>query len=108
MDWKIYYQDETTYSDEDGSWEDAPADGVICVIVRGQEGREKGRLVYNRTDYYNKLPGGGPLDIQAVSDLGPFIRQYVKAIKFGAEIPYEDYMKILIKATKDDDFERVI
>ena len=33
MDWKLYYDDDTTFS---GVWEDAPQHGVICCVVRDE------------------------------------------------------------------------
>jgi len=33
MKWKIYYDDDSTYSNEDGAWVDAPAHGVVVVVV---------------------------------------------------------------------------
>lgn len=31
--WKIYYDDGTTFSDEDGTWEEAPYRGVLLVVT---------------------------------------------------------------------------
>ena len=33
MEWKLYYDDQTTFSDEDGSWQDAPAWGVVAIVT---------------------------------------------------------------------------
>ena len=32
--WRIYYDDFTTYSNEDGLWSEAPVHGVVCIVVR--------------------------------------------------------------------------
>jgi hypothetical protein len=34
MDWKIWYGDGSTFSDQDGRWEEAPCEQVISVTVR--------------------------------------------------------------------------
>lgn len=38
VEWRIYYDDDTTYDNLQGSWEDAPRDGVIVVVVRSTDG----------------------------------------------------------------------
>lgn len=38
MRWRIYYDDKSTFSNEDGSWTEAPKHGVICVVVRDPTG----------------------------------------------------------------------
>jgi len=41
MKWKIYYDDLSTFSDEDGSWEEAPHKGALVLTTSDPEvGRE--------------------------------------------------------------------
>lgn len=32
MPWRIYYRGDRTFSSEDGSWDDAPSEGVLVVV----------------------------------------------------------------------------
>ena len=34
IQWRIYYADGTTFDNVRGAWKDAPAHGVVCVVVR--------------------------------------------------------------------------
>ena len=54
MKWRIYYADEETYSETDGTWLDAPARGVIAINNRLEL---VGREVEWGYDYYLWWPG---------------------------------------------------
>ena len=73
MNWRIYYVDDTTFSDEDGTWEEAPADGIVCVVVRD---KDYGRYVLNGLNYYY-MPDGDPkpTDVTHTNDINP--QQYL-------------------------------
>lgn len=49
MKYKIFYDDGTTYSDQDGNVEDAPGLGIIVIVM---ESVEHGRFQQARYDYY--------------------------------------------------------
>jgi hypothetical protein len=49
IDWKIYYADGSTYSNEDGEAAFAPGGGVICVAWYDQDNR---RRLAHGADYY--------------------------------------------------------
>jgi hypothetical protein len=49
LQWKIYYGDGTTFSNEDGGPEDAPADNVQVI---GQRNSTVGREVLCEKDFY--------------------------------------------------------
>lgn len=40
MRWKIYYRRGKAFSCDDGSWADAPADGVLAIVVSNGERRD--------------------------------------------------------------------
>ena len=48
MRWTIYYDDETTFSSDDGSWLDAPSQGVQIIM----DYMEKTPLSHMGCDYY--------------------------------------------------------
>ena len=64
MDWKIYYTDGETFSSEDGTWEDAPADGIVAVVVADED---YGRYVLNGLNYYYTHNG----EVAHTNDIGP-------------------------------------
>jgi hypothetical protein len=49
MDWKIYYADGSTYSDDDGSPETAPPDGIEVIV---QTDPRVGRSIIDGKDWY--------------------------------------------------------
>ncbi|MCK5643664.1 MAG: hypothetical protein KAJ19_22885 [Gammaproteobacteria bacterium] len=49
MDWKIYYSDGSTFSDEDGDTLDAPSQGVQVITMRD---KDHGRHMTARYDFY--------------------------------------------------------
>lgn len=101
MIWRIYYADGSTWNDENGPWAKAPRDGVIAVVVADPD---YGRIVYNGTDFYTLLPDGLQTDVTSVDDLGPFLRRYVPAVKFGVQLPRIEYLDVLHRATHDKSF----
>lgn len=99
-DWRIYYADDTTFDSTQGTWEDAPADGVICVL-RPDEKNTSAHL--SERDFYMKPPGHD--EVIVTDDLGPQLRA-LKWIKFGLWIPREKYQEIMGRAIHDTDFPR--
>lgn len=49
MNWKIYYGDESTYSNADGDPASAPAGNVMCVVWYDDDNRRK--ISYNAYAY---------------------------------------------------------
>ncbi|MHA2066384.1 MAG: hypothetical protein ACXABY_18590 [Candidatus Thorarchaeota archaeon] len=47
MRWKIYYDDGTTFSNEEGTPESAPLDGVLCIVEKQDQVQ-----VYYGFDFY--------------------------------------------------------
>jgi hypothetical protein len=103
MDWKIFYADETTFSSDDGTWDDAPCDGVIAICVRDEV---YGKVVLNSRDFYYQTADGGNNDMYCVNDLGPQLRHRCPWLKFGIGISSDKYKHILARATRDPDFPR--
>ena len=103
MVWKIYYADGATFSDLDGSWNDAPSDGVVCVVVTD---KDYGRYVLNGLNYYYAQPNGDAEDKAHTNDIGPQLRAQCPWLKFGVGIAREKWQEILVRATKDPDFPK--
>ena len=102
MNWRIYYVDDTTFSDEDGTWEEAPADGIVCVVVRD---KDYGRYVLNGLNYYY-MPDGDPkpTDVTHTNDINPQLRVRCPWLKYGVGTTRDKWISTLIRATKDPDF----
>lgn len=49
--WKIFYNDGTTYSDKNGLPKSAPIDGVLLIVQKGT-GLEDGQFILNGGEYY--------------------------------------------------------
>lgn len=103
MEWRIYYADGTTFSDQDGAWDDGPLDGVICVVVADPD---YGRYVLNGLNYFYSQVRGGPQDKAHTNDIGPQLRKQCRWLKHGVAVARKEFMDILIRATKDPDFDR--
>ena len=101
IEWRVYYENGDVYDNEQGSWEDAPVDGVQCVAVRHPI---YGRQVYHGADYYLDPPFGD--HISQTNDLGPTLRKGVRWIKFGRSVPREQYEKVLKQACDDPAFPK--
>lgn len=127
--WKIYYADGTTFSNLDGEWPDAPARGVICVVVRDptkawgrwvssgyapKKGKCEacGRSRYN--EYYVCLPGSR--EPRATHELEAFfyqtsrngvnIEDIDRCIKYGEQASQKVWEAIMHVAVNDPDFPR--
>jgi hypothetical protein len=96
--WKIYYADGTTFDNTQGTPEDAPSIGVICI----KHFIENEWRISAFVDYYirenNEWWGAD----------APGFWQYMfrpgfKVVKFGTNIPDEPFEKILAQAREDVD-----
>jgi hypothetical protein len=97
--WRIYYDDGTTFDNLDGRFEDAPADGVLGVVVRDAD---IGRQVLHGADYYY-LADDDEQTVAYSDDLGPFLRQWGR-VKFGRWVGNTKYSKVVQAMITDPDF----
>jgi len=139
MHWKIWYDlpgigptdvgnIASVYTSDDGTWEEAPSQGVICVAVTDHTGAW-GRFINgwnpanqcplcSRTrtnEYFVKAPGD--TDPQAVPELGQFIDKMVRlghdratidrCVKYGRVTDQQRYNDITLLAGEDPAFERL-
>lgn len=56
LQWRIYYHDGSTFSSEDGTVDEAPREGLICIVGYGRDGQ---RYIANRWDFYHWDEGTG-------------------------------------------------
>lgn len=99
--WKVYYDNEETFSDLDGSPYDAPAVGVLVII---QEDKEHGWHSVCGKDYYILDNRGTELKWWCVDHFGLYdylIQKGAKRVLFGREVENTLFSKIYEKASKD-------
>lgn len=102
LHWRIYYDDGTTYDNEDGSPENAPKQGVISVVHKD---KEVGRSITTQYDFYwwnydiSQWYGG---DIFGLWDY--LTQPGEKIVLFGRSVPRQCYRNIQQNAIDDPDF----
>lgn len=100
MDWKIFYEDGSTYSSDDGPPETAPALGVQVIV---QEDLDTGRYNQSGSDYYVFRDGRWwGVDIFGLFD---FLIHHAP-VTFGRTIANKDYLEIYYQAEADPAFPR--
>ena len=100
VDWRIYYEDGSVFDNTQGSWDDAPLDGVQCVAVRHEI---YGRQIFSGGDYYSWTPDFD--HITSTNDLRIALKP-LRWIKYGRHIPSEQYQKVLTQASEDTAFPK--
>ena len=103
MDWRIFYADGSTYDSSQGSWDDAPLDGVVCVNVGDAD---YGKFTLNGLSYYYRQHEGADTDIAHTNDINPQLRLRCPWLKYGVGVPRKLWQATLVAATKDPDFPR--
>lgn len=111
MQWRIYYADGSTYSDEQGSVECAPGTGVEVILQRSASAGVE-RLYYKHFYVWSHpyacwLPIG---DQRAPGDGNFGLVHYLaapgwKKVISGETLPYEAFERILSRALRDPDFQ---
>ena len=97
-DWKLYYGDSSTFSNEDGGAESAPCTRVICVAFYDEDGRRK---ICHQADYY--LWDGARWYSADASGFWQYMQEPgFKVVKFGREIGDLKYREIMTFALNGD------
>jgi hypothetical protein len=91
MRWAIYYDDGRVFTSDDGSWADAPADGVLFVLE--QHGDRVNTLSGN--DYYYLIDD----TVAATGDAGPLLRKL--GFKFGRWTSHKVYEAVSKRVAAD-------
>lgn len=88
MRWKLVYTDDSTFSNEDGPWEDAPHDGIQLLMTWHPFW---GRRCYVEFDHYVMSHDGEPY---GVDDLGAWLRAGGK-VKYGLQMRVDLYKELV-------------
>lgn len=104
INWKVYYDDGSTYDNQDGPPKEAPKQGVICTVNRDDE---VGRQIINQYDFYwwhyeEEYWYGG--DIFGLWDY--LTQSGEKIVLFGRSVPRDQYRTIHQQAVNDPDFPK--
>lgn len=116
--WRIYYEDGTTFDSLAGAPEDAPADGVICIVMRWDGVR---RPIANRADrngpeanspavgenwyfWHGEAEEWWGCDREGLFDQLKRHPRTTRAVKQGVSVSRERFQAIMEVATVDPDF----
>jgi hypothetical protein len=97
VDWKIYYGDGSTFSNEDGPAEKAPCGRVIAVAFYDQDNR---RRVCHQADYYI-WDGVRWYSADINGYMQYMLEPGFKVVKFGREIGDLKYREVMTFALSD-------
>lgn len=100
-EWRVYYDDGSTFSSEDGGPHEAPALGFICAVGYDEAGR---RYIMHGWDHYcwdlaSRQWWG--MDLAGLFDR--LIRNKVHAYKMGRTVTKDDFTAIMRRANEDFD-----
>jgi hypothetical protein len=100
--WRIWYDNGSSFSDEDGPPELAPGRGVICIV---QDAERTGRVKLSGADYYIWKEGQWfRADLFGLWDY--LVEPGHKKVVFGRTVARHLYNQILRQAEADDRFPR--
>lgn len=95
--WIIYYSDGSTFSSDDGAWEDAP--GWDCQVVLFRDPIVKWGIRH-QGDFYRLDPDGTVVAMDMVGFLDHIMR-VVGVVKAGSMLSQDKYAKIYNQAVDD-------
>lgn len=79
--WRIYYRDGSTFDADDGTWTEAPAEGVIAVVVRHADSLR----VHSGEDHY-QLDGFEVVSHDTRTIIAHVGLHEMSPVKFGHEV----------------------
>ena len=92
-EWRIYYDNGSTFGSDDGPWAEAPLDGVACIVRVDGEGTE----FICGGDHYLRFDDDGTI---AAIDIEPFLRS-LGVVKFGRMTSNKRHEAIMRRARED-------
>lgn len=98
--WKIYYADGSTFSNLDGSWEDAPAWGILGIVIKS---KETGWSIVSGGDFYVMTEDGEIINIDRLGFADYIVNVFRKA-KVGRMVGREEWLRLSKTANQDKDF----
>lgn len=112
--WRIYYDDGSTFDSRDGKPEDAPPEGVICIVGYKLGGKryiahggavDSTAVVRGYAQFYCfDVETGEWWGMDLAGLLDRLRRNLVHAFKEGRSIPCEQFQAIMHRAHTDPDF----
>lgn len=99
MRWRIFYVDETTFSNADGEPQDAPGGGVLAVA---QDDANVGTVIHHLCDFYvfdKQFGGWYGIDVFGLTQY--FMKPGYKIVKIAESTTVEKY-RALIASLRDD------
>ncbi|HSH00477.1 MAG TPA: hypothetical protein VLB27_10525 [candidate division Zixibacteria bacterium] len=100
--WRIYYDDGSTFSDEDGGPEAAPSEGFVCAVGYDERGQ---RYIMHGWDFYQWDDEGKQwwgMDRYGLHDR--LRRNLVFAYKEGRTVTRTQFEALIARAHADADF----
>ena len=91
--WKVYYDNESTFSSLEGSWGDAPCNGIQVLVEFYEDGTKK---LHVERDYYILDDGKA----YGTNNIHPYLDKQ-KVIKFG-RWSSDDKFKALVERAKKE------
>lgn len=107
MEWRVYYDDGSTFDSDDGSVQDVPALGVQAVVCHDRcPDSATGRMVAHRFDFYwYEGPEWFGGDLFGLFDY--LVRPGMKKVVFGRSMAVtSEHQRIIDRACGDPDFVR--
>lgn len=98
IDWKIYYADGSTFTNEGGPPEMAPSGGVICIAYYDDDGR---RHICHAADYY-VWNWGRWVNADSSGFWQYMLEPGLKIVKFGRLVNEVTYREIMTLALNND------
>src|SRR5215204_1437335 len=95
---RIYYANGTTYGSEDGTWNDAPLDGVLVIVVKDGERTE----FHSGNDFYAMLgQDEGEDTVAPTHDLVTLAHEQCPWIKYGVWTTHKNFERIMKRAKQE-------
>jgi len=102
MDWRIYYDDGSTFDSSMGEPHEAPSTGFICAIGYDETGK---RYIMHGWDHYCwdvEADQWWGMDLMGVFDR--LRRNLVYAYKEGRTVKRSTWTELMVRANNDPDF----
>lgn len=97
MRWCIYYRDGSTYSNDHGSWDDAPSEGVLVVV----EDRNGAVTLHMGADHYQLESDGTVVMRDARTLIANIGVTPMSRVKFGWYVSHTQMERAIVRAKQD-------
>ena len=90
--WRVFYDDGTTYSSEDGTPFDAPRQGVQAIVQAKDGDYEK---VFGRDHFYYEAKRGGWVTCDLFGCIDHLLRAERQCVLFGRQMADSDFRAVM-------------